>query len=790
MSSIHFPSTTANDGGLATSSGPASSDGTICFFFRFGPANADFNYIWSSNLSTGEGHTILTDGTGLVIGYEFEDAGFTTFATLVLNTWYFLAATFKGSATTIYFKKVGAPSLTVGTATGGTYTPATVSFSKYFGSGFRFVGDMASAMLWDGQVLTQPQLELQSRSLTPIQRAGLWGYWPLTGKSDLRDFSGGRRDLAETTPGTNTTSISTPPVPGGELDVARKYLLFGTSGSGAIVPWGWELLGRSTPLARPALRTMPVDPLPAIAAAANLGPWGAETRPAIAARSSQAPIRPTDPPPSIFVGKAAGWESRTLPRIPAVLSLRAPDPIPSIFVRAGAGWESRTLPRIPAVLSLRAPDPIPSIFVRAGAGWESRTLPRTPAFPPRPATDISLPSMQAGQLTASGWESPAPPVPRAPRPPAAAGDVPAALLSAVGGFDGAAPPIPRAPPSRAAADIALPSMTVPIGPAAWESPAPAMRGQRPQMPAADTPASLLMPTGGFDRSSPPIAPRMPVRPANDVVLPAVPVAAAGWESGSAAPPRPAQRIDTAIVLPSLQATAMGPWGWQGPAALPPRAAAQARSADTVLPAPLISAFAAWGYWMATPTATPRMIQRAGGADVLPALQSQSLTAWAWESPTTIGTMRRAPAVQPGAPLPSTMAPWAPENPAPPRPAPRAPVNTVGIPLAMLLIPWTPDATAPLLRARQTPWPSPTTPTPPTPPTPWAWESTSPTPYRRAIVPLAIAAALPPLGGIVIPLPDASALIAISSPISSLSALADPMSRIDLNPSVVSTIVKV
>lgn len=131
--------------------------------------------------------------------------------------WWFIAETNRaaGPATTLYFKKLGAATLTV---TNGNTHPSLTGITRFLigtddatGQNEWVDGDITGIKVW-GAELTQAELELEANQLSPVRTTNLHAFYPLQSLGTmLTDYSGNGRNLLPITPASSGWSVQPGP---------------------------------------------------------------------------------------------------------------------------------------------------------------------------------------------------------------------------------------------------------------------------------------------------------------------------------------------------------------------------------------------------------------------------------------------------------------------------------------------------------------------------------------------------------------------------------------------------
>lgn len=141
--------------------------------------------------SDGEIVVYITGG-GTVVGAH----------SLVVPQWFRLGVTCLGVSALLYSATESGPTGTGSGTVGGAASPIGLTLGgRSPGDGAEwFNGRLAYVRLWSS-VFSQPQIEAEWASTTPVVTAGLWADWPLAVAADLTDHSGnGRHLVAGATP--------------------------------------------------------------------------------------------------------------------------------------------------------------------------------------------------------------------------------------------------------------------------------------------------------------------------------------------------------------------------------------------------------------------------------------------------------------------------------------------------------------------------------------------------------------------------------------------------------------
>lgn len=150
--------------------------------------------------------------------HDSAQGGFLFTGAIGVSEWWFIAETnrFAGPATTLYYKKLGAATLTVKT---GNKHPSLTGITRFLvgtddagGQNEWFDGDIAGIKVWNAE-LTKAELELEANQLSPVRTANLHAYYPLQSVATmLLDYSGNGRNLAPITTGGSWTVQSGPTI--------------------------------------------------------------------------------------------------------------------------------------------------------------------------------------------------------------------------------------------------------------------------------------------------------------------------------------------------------------------------------------------------------------------------------------------------------------------------------------------------------------------------------------------------------------------------------------------------
>jgi hypothetical protein len=127
--------------------------------------------------------------------------------------WWFVASTNRagGPATALYFKKLGAATLT---ATSGNTHPSITGITRFLigtddatGQNEWMDGDITGIKVWNAE-LTKAELELEANQLSPVRTTNLHAFYPLQSVSTmLTDYSGNGRNLQPITPATGGWTV-------------------------------------------------------------------------------------------------------------------------------------------------------------------------------------------------------------------------------------------------------------------------------------------------------------------------------------------------------------------------------------------------------------------------------------------------------------------------------------------------------------------------------------------------------------------------------------------------------
>jgi hypothetical protein len=186
---IRFTSNTLS--GDKTTVVPATSDFTCCCFVK--PTAGDpFETIF-----------MLTSGVNASAGValyfnsdHWELYNDNALGTLLISSpvglpgaqWYFVAVTYVGASTSLYWKQLGGGTCNVLSASTSSFsfTPAAFVVAQDLAAE-SLVGQMDGLRFWTGVGLTQAELETESEAIEPARTADIWADWRFESDLDLRD---------------------------------------------------------------------------------------------------------------------------------------------------------------------------------------------------------------------------------------------------------------------------------------------------------------------------------------------------------------------------------------------------------------------------------------------------------------------------------------------------------------------------------------------------------------------------------------------------------------------------
>lgn len=203
---------------VITAPAPTSTHiGAFCGFFKI---SVDTN-AWASVFQVrqgggGEGDQLSCGATGTdLLWVDYPTSAELAIATLEVGRWYFVAGNRGSTTIEIFLGTPGSPGwiTRVAAADAGTFTPTTLSWGVWNGSGTGDTMDGCHAgwRYWVGRSLSSKQFRREMHSLDALDRAGLWGAWRLAGTADIRDRSP-RNNHATLGAGTITTELGPPGV--------------------------------------------------------------------------------------------------------------------------------------------------------------------------------------------------------------------------------------------------------------------------------------------------------------------------------------------------------------------------------------------------------------------------------------------------------------------------------------------------------------------------------------------------------------------------------------------------
>lgn len=220
LGAIRFGATPGGDGLFSTS--PVDPNlRTVAGWFRLRVTMVGQNRNtcpWSlENNAPSNAYQLLTN-TYHADAWESHDSaqGGFLFAPVDLG-WWFVAETnrLSGPVTTLYWKKLGAATLSVMT---GDAHPNLTGVTRFLvgtddatGQNEWLDGDIAGVKVW-GAELSHAELELEANQLSPVRSANLHAFYPLQSVVTMTvDFSGNGRNLAPITPAIGSWSVQPGP---------------------------------------------------------------------------------------------------------------------------------------------------------------------------------------------------------------------------------------------------------------------------------------------------------------------------------------------------------------------------------------------------------------------------------------------------------------------------------------------------------------------------------------------------------------------------------------------------
>lgn len=130
--------------------------------------------------STADSTYFETTNTGLQFRVLFDNTNATNLVNATVGTWYFMAVAQSGTSTTIYWKALGDPSLTIvsDTNAGGPVTISNARIGDWASGGEWLNGCVTGARAWTA-TLTQTEIEAEAQQLLHKRTANILVSYPL-----------------------------------------------------------------------------------------------------------------------------------------------------------------------------------------------------------------------------------------------------------------------------------------------------------------------------------------------------------------------------------------------------------------------------------------------------------------------------------------------------------------------------------------------------------------------------------------------------------------------------------
>ncbi len=198
-----------------TASVPSGSTVTIRCFAKLSVDSNNFSTIWSLDANATSSYWYLqTDSDGVTLKLWDDGGGAPhtiTGPTLVVGTWYYLAATLSGANAAIYWCALPGSTLSSATASNFETVVGTASFkigdSPWTGEDWN--GCVTALAIWSGVALTSAELQRDMMQLEPQIGSSLWAFYSMAEvASATTDETGNGRSL--TSAGTLTTENGPP----------------------------------------------------------------------------------------------------------------------------------------------------------------------------------------------------------------------------------------------------------------------------------------------------------------------------------------------------------------------------------------------------------------------------------------------------------------------------------------------------------------------------------------------------------------------------------------------------
>ncbi|MEO3860861.1 hypothetical protein [Acrocarpospora sp. B8E8] len=167
---------------------------SVCGWFKVSVDRNEVSTFWG--IDNGDLTTwffLSTDPDGVTISLNNTD-NLTSIAAMTVGTWYYVGATFNGTAQTIVIRAATTSTFTVISNSNGP--SGAVSATRFWignlgspASGWWLNGCVAALKMWVGTTLTQAELERESWSYTPARTTGLTAWYPFDRVSTV-DYSG------------------------------------------------------------------------------------------------------------------------------------------------------------------------------------------------------------------------------------------------------------------------------------------------------------------------------------------------------------------------------------------------------------------------------------------------------------------------------------------------------------------------------------------------------------------------------------------------------------------------
>lgn len=190
-------------------------------FFKLSVDRNDYSSLFFIDNGTSDNWGMQSGADGTTMSTVFDASTQEGMGSLAVGVWYWVMLATSGTTGFLYYKVVGAPTLTVQAVTSVTanVNAATLRIGESPWGAEWVNGCVAGPRLWLAQV-GRAEAECESQQLLPMRSANIAGAWPLV-RPDPLDYSGNGRTLGG---GAGATYDDGPAVPLQRLVIARRWL--------------------------------------------------------------------------------------------------------------------------------------------------------------------------------------------------------------------------------------------------------------------------------------------------------------------------------------------------------------------------------------------------------------------------------------------------------------------------------------------------------------------------------------------------------------------------------------